>query len=191
MFQNHLYFYLDIPDFAKADPNEVLTASIRLYLYNFDHLKNQSTVITDKYIDLKCRVSTNGIEVLELKNGPETDKNICTDKKMFFNKYELPAMKSKFPSQTGERYIHEPAEFQLTQTLENGTKVIESELKFSDVENVIVKQYDSIDWDGLIINKWIAGTINAIGIKKYQIIIEYNNREAAPLIITKKSNKIN
>jgi len=145
VFQNHLYFYLDIPDFAKADPNEVLTASIRLYLYNFDHLKNQSTVITDKYIDLKCRVSTNGIEVLELKNGSETDKNICTDKKMFFNKYELPAMKSKFPSQTGERYIHEPAEFQLTQTLENGTKVIESELKFSDVENVIVKQYDSID----------------------------------------------
>ena len=191
VLQNHLYFYLDIPDFAKADSNEVLTVSIRLYLYNFDHLKNQSTVITDKYIDLKYRVSTNGIDVLEIKNGPETDKSICTDKKMFFNKYELPAIKSKFPSQTGERYIYEPAEFQLTHTLEDGTIVIESEPKFSDVENVMVKQDDSIDRDGLIINKWIAGTMSAIGIKKYQIIIEYNNREAVPLIITKNSKKIN
>ena len=189
--QNHLYFYLDIPDFAKANPNEVLTASIRLYRKNWASPTNQSTVITDKYIDLKCRVSTNGIEVLEIKNGPETDKSICTDKKMFFNKYELPAMKSKFPSQTGERYIDEPAEFQLTHTLEDGTIVIESEPKYSNVENVIVKQNDSVYRDGLIINKWIAGTINAIGIKKYQIIIEYNNREAVPLIITKKSKKIN
>ena len=191
VLRNHLYFYLDIPDFAKADSNEVLTASIRLYLYNFDHLKNQSTVITDKYIDLKCRVSTNGIEVLEIKNGPETDRSICTDKKMFFNKYELPSMKSKFPSQTGVRYIYEPAEFQLTYTLEDGTIVIESEPKFSDVEYVMVKQDDIVDKDGLIINKWIAGIMNGFGIEKYQIIIEYNNREAVPLIISKKSKKIN
>ena len=189
--QNHLYFYLDIPDFAKANPNEVLTASIRLYRKNWASPTNQSTVITDKYIDLKCRVSTNGIEVLEIKNSPEIDRSICTDKKMFFNKYELPAMKSKFLSQIGERYIHEPAEFQLTHTLEDGTIVIESEPKYSNVENVIVKQNDSVYRDGLIINKWIAGTINAIGIEKYQIIIEYNNREAVPLIITKKSKKIN
>ena len=189
--QNHLYFYLDIPDFAKANPNEVLTASIRLYRKNWASPTNQSTVITDKYIDLKCRVSTNGIEVLEIKNSPEIDRSICTDKKMFFNKYELPAMKSKFLSQIGERYIHEPAEFQLTHTLEDGTIMIESEPKYSNVENVIVKQNDSVYRDGLIINKWIAGTINAIGIKKYQIIIEYNNREAVPLIITKKSKKIN
>ena len=191
MLQQHIYFYVDIPDFAKANPNEVLTASIRLYLYNWEHLDNQSSVITDKYIDLKCRVSTNGIEVLEIKNSPEIDRSICTDKKMFFNKYELPAMKSKFLSQIGERYIHEPAEFQLTHTLEDGTIVIESEPKYSNVENVIVKQNDSVYRDGLIINKWIAGTINAIGIEKYQIIIEYNNREAVPLIITKKSKKIN
>ncbi len=185
VFQRHIYFYVDIPDFAKANSNEVLTASIRLYLYN------QSSVITDKYIDLKCHVTTNGIEVLEIKNGSETDKYICTDKKMFFNKYELPPLISKFPSSTGERYIDEPAEFQLTQTLANGTKVIESKPKFSDIKNVMVKQDDSIDSDGLIINKWIAGTIGANSIKKYHIIIEYNNREAVPLIITKKSNKIN
>ena len=191
VFRNHLYFYLDIPDFAKADSNEVLTVSIRLYRKNWQPPTNQSTVITDKYIDLKYRVSTNGIEVLEIKNGPETEKDICTDKKMFFNKYELPAIKSKFPSQTGERYIDEPAEFQLTHTLEDGTIVIESEPKFSDVENVIVKQDDSIDRDGLIINKWIAGTMNGLGIEKYHIVIEYNNREAVPLIITKKSKKIN
>ena len=191
MFQEHIYFYVDIPDFAKANPNEVLTASIRLYLYNWEHLDNQSSVITDKYIDLKCRVTTNGIEVLEIKNGPGTDKYICTDKKVFFNKYELPSLISKFPSSTGERYIDEPAEFQLTQTLANGTKVIESKPKFSDIKNVMVKQGDSIDSDGLIINKWIAGTIGANSIKKYHIIIEYNNREAVPLIITKKSNKIN
>ena len=191
MLQQHIYFYVDIPDFAKANSNEVLTASIRLYLYNWEHLDNQSSVITDKYIDLKCRVTTNGIEVLEIKNGSETDKYICTDKKMFFNKYELPSLISKFPSSTGERYIDEPAEFQLTQTLENGTKVIESKPKFSDIKNVMVKQGDSIDSDGLIINKWIAGTIGANSIKKYHIIIEYNNREAVPLIITKKSNKIN
>lgn len=191
MFQEHIYFYVDIPDFAKANSNEVLTASIRLYLYNWEHLDNQSSVITDKYIDLKCRVTTNGIEVLEIKNGPGTDKYICTDKKMFFNKYELPSLISKFPSSTGERYIDEPAEFQLTQTLENGTKVIESKPKYSDIKNVMVKRDDSIDSDGLIINKWIAGTIAASGLKKYHIIIEYNNREAVPLIITKKSNKIN
>ncbi|WP_334324048.1 toxin VasX [Gilliamella apicola] len=191
MFQEHIYFYVDIPDFAKANPNEVLTASIRLYLYNWEHLDNQSSVITDKYIDLKCRVTTNGIEVLEIKNGPGTDKYICTDKKVYFNKYELPSLISKFPSSTGERYIDEPAEFQLTQTLANGTKVIESKPKFSDIKNVMVKQGDSIDSDGLIINKWIAGTIGANSIKKYHIIIEYNNREAVPLIITKKSNKIN
>ncbi|MFQ1053612.1 toxin VasX [Gilliamella apicola] len=191
MFQQHIYFYVDIPDFAKANPNEVLTASIRLYLYNWEHLDNQSSVITDKYIDLKCRVTTNGIEVLEIKNGPGTDKYICTDKKVYFNKYELPSLISKFPSSTGERYIDEPAEFQLTQTLANGTKVIESKPKFSDIKNVMVKQGDSIDSDGLIINKWIAGTIGANSIKKYHIIIEYNNREAVPLIITKKSNKIN
>lgn len=191
MFQEHIYFYVDIPDFAKANPNEVLTASIRLYLYNWEHLDNQSSVITDKYIDLKCRVTTNGIEVLEIKNGPGTDKYICTDKKMYFNKYELPSLISKFPSSTGERYIDEPAEFQLTQTLENGTKVIESKPKFSDIKNIMVKQGDSIDSDGLIINKWIAGTIGANSIKKYHIIIEYNNREAVPLVITKKSNKIN
>ncbi|OCF92993.1 hypothetical protein A9G17_07635 [Gilliamella sp. wkB7] len=148
-------------------------------------------MITDKYIDLKCRVTTNGIEVLEIKNGPGTDKYICTDKKMYFNKYELPSLISKFPSSTGERYIDEPAEFQLTQTLENGTKVIESKPKFSDIKNIMVKQGDSIDSDGLIINKWIAGTIGANSIKKYHIIIEYNNREAVPLVITKKSNKIN
>ena len=191
MLQEHIYFYVDIPDFAKANSNEVLTASIRLYLYNWEHLDNQSSVITDKYIDLKCHVTTNGIDVLEIKNGPGTDKYICTDKKMFFNKYELPSLISKFPSSTGERYIEEPAEFQLTQTLENGTKVIESKPKFSDIKNVMVKQGDSIDSDGLIINKWIAGTIGANSIKKYHIIIEYNNREAVPLIITKKSNKIN
>ena len=191
MLQQHIYFYVDIPDFAKANPNEVLTASIRLYLYNWEHLDNQSSVITDKYIDLKCRVTTNGIEVLEIKNGPGTDKYICTDKKMFFNKYELPSLISKFPSSTGERYIDEPAEFQLTQTLANGTKVIESKPKFSDIKNVMVKQDDSIDSDGLIINKWVAGTIGANSIKKYHIVIEYNNREAVPLIITKKSNKIN
>lgn len=191
MLQQHIYFYVDIPDFAKANPNEVLTASIRLYLYNWEHLDNQSSVITDKYIDLKCRVTTNGIEVLEIKNGPGTDKYICTDKKMFFNKYELPSLISKFPSSTGERYIDEPAEFQLMQTLANGTKVIESKPKFSDIKNVMVKQDDSIDSDGLIINKWVAGTIGANSIKKYHIIIEYNNREAVPLIITKKSSKIN
>ena len=191
MFQEHIYFYVDIPDFAKANSNEVLTAFIRLYLYNWEHLDNQSSVITDKYIDLKCRVTTNGIEVLEIKNGPGTDKYICTDKKVYFNKYELPSLISKFPSSTGERYIDEPAEFQLTQTLANGTKVIESKPKFSDIKNVMVKQGDSIDSDGLIINKWIAGTIGANSIKKYHIIIEYNNREAVPLIITKKSNKIN
>lgn len=191
MLQQHIYFYVDIPDFAKANPNEVLTASIRLYLYNWEYLDNQSSVITDKYIDLKCRVTTNGIEVLEIKNGPETDKYICTDKKMYFNKYELPSLISKFPSSTGERYIDEPAEFQLTQTLADGTKVIESKPKFSDIKNIMVKQGDSIDSDGLIINKWIAGTIGANSIKKYHIIIEYNNREAVPLVITKKSNKIN
>lgn len=191
ILQQHIYFYVDIPDFAKANPNEVLTASIRLYLYNWEHLDNQSSVITDKYIDLKCRVTTNGIEVLEIKNGPGTDKYICTDKKVYFNKYELPSLISKFPSSTGERYIDEPAEFQLTQTLENGTKVIESKPKYSDIKNVMVKRDDSIDSDGLIINKWIAGTIAASGLKKYHIIIEYNNREAIPLIITKKSNKIN
>lgn len=191
MLQQHIYFYVDIPDFAKANPNEVLTASIRLYLYNWEHLDNQSSVITDKYIDLKCRVTTNGIEVLEIKNGPGTDKYICTNKKMFFNKYELPSLISKFPSSTGERYIDEPAEFQLMQTLANGTKVIESKPKFSDIKNVMVKQDDSIDSDGLIINKWVAGTIGANSIKKYHIIIEYNNREAVPLIITKKSSKIN
>lgn len=191
IFQRHIYFYVDIPDFAKANPNEALTASIRLYLYNWEHLDNQSSVVTDKYIDLKCRVTTNGIEVLEIKSDPVTDKYICTDKKMFFNKYELPSLISKFPSSIGERYIDEPAEFQLTQTLENGTKVIESKPKYSDIKNVMVKRDDSIDSDGLIINKWIAGTIATSGLKKYHIIIEYNNREAVPLVITKKSNKIN
>ncbi|OCG46178.1 hypothetical protein A9G35_05535 [Gilliamella sp. Choc5-1] len=43
--------------------------------------------------------------------------------------------------------------------------------------------------NGLIINKWIAGTIGVFNIVKYQIIIQYNNREDVPLIVT-KNNKI-
>ena len=69
--------------------------------------------------------------------------------------------------------------------------MIESEPKYSNVENIIVKQNDSVYRDGVIINKWIAGIMNGFSIEKYQIIIEYNNREAVPLIITKKSKKIN
>lgn len=44
--------------------------------------------------------------------------------------------------------------------------------------------------DGLTINIWSAGTMPGCYFQEYQIILQYNNREEIPLIISKKG-KIN
>ncbi|MWN90210.1 hypothetical protein GQ597_05790 [Gilliamella sp. Pra-s65] len=72
--------------------------------------------------------------------------------------------------------IDEPAEFTLTTSANHLT-------------DKTTTNSDEPVQNGLIINKWIAGTISAVNIVKYQIIIQYNNREDVPLIVT-KNNKI-
>ncbi|MFQ0995653.1 hypothetical protein ACGH6Q_11680 [Gilliamella sp. BG2] len=99
-----------------------------------------------------------------------------TDQKAYFDKYDRNIdVLTRRPIPDYSK-IDKPDEFILTTSANHLTDKITTNSN-QPVQN------------GLIINKWIAGTIGVFNIVKYQIIIQYNNREDVPLIVT-KNNKI-
>ena len=172
--RRHVYFYLDIPDFSKYNQNESATALIRIFITHFND-KTAFEPVPERYIDLKCRITTENIEILEVKKyNDNIEKFAKTDKKAYFEKYEReydPITGKPLPD---DNKIIEPAEFTLITSANN----IQTE-KLTNVEEPIK--------NGLIINKWIAGTIGEASIEKYHIMIQYNKYDDVPLIINKKS----
>lgn len=174
LFQRHIYFYLDITDFAKYHQNESATALIRIFINDYPNLKTEPDPIPEKYIDFKYRITSHKIELIAISKNYGDLNLIWTDKAAYFERYDRNRDILGRPMPDYYK-LDEPDEF----TLNQSTAGLTAE-KHND---------DTPLANELIINKWMAGTIGAINIPKYQIIIQYNNREDVPLIITKK-NKI-
>lgn len=174
LFQRHIYFYLDIPDFAKYHQNESATALIRIFINDYPNLKTEPDPIPEKYMDFKYRITSNKIELIAISKNYGDLNLIWTDKAAYFERYDRNRDILGRPMPDNYK-LDEPDEF----TLNQSTAGLTAE-KHND---------DTPLANELIINKWMAGTIGAINIPKYQIIIQYNNREDVPLVITKK-NKI-
>ncbi|MCX8664993.1 MULTISPECIES: toxin VasX [unclassified Gilliamella] len=174
LFQRHIYFYLDIPDFAKYYQNESATALIRIFINDYPNLKTEPDPIPEKYMDFKYRITSHKIELIAISKNYGDLNLIWTDKAAYFERYDRNRDILGRPMPDYYK-LDEPDEFILNQS----TPGLTAE-KHND---------DTPLANELIINKWMAGTIGAINIPKYQIIIQYNNREDVPLVITKK-NKI-
>ncbi|WP_430875768.1 toxin VasX [Gilliamella sp. G0441] len=174
LFQRHIYFYLDIPNFAKYHQNESATALIRIFINDYPNLKTEPDPIPEKYIDFKYRITSNKIELIAISKNYGNLNLIWTDKAAYFERYDRNRDILGRPMPDYYK-LDEPDEF----TLNLSTAGLTAEKQNDDTPLA----------NELIINKWMAGTIGAINIPKYQIIIQYNNREDVPLIITKK-NKI-
>ncbi|OCG46176.1 hypothetical protein A9G35_05525 [Gilliamella sp. Choc5-1] len=175
-FQRHIYFYLDIPDFAKYNQNETAIAMIRLFINDYPNLKSEPDPLPEKYIDLKYRITSQQIALLAISKNYGDLNLIWTDKKAYFDKYDRNiGILTRLPIPDYSK-IDEPDEFTLTTSANHLT-------------DKITTNSDQPVQNGLIINKWIAGTIGVFNIVKYQIIIQYNNREDVPLIVT-QNNKI-
>lgn len=173
VFQRHVYFYLNIPDFSKYNQNESAIAMIRLFINDFSNLKSEPDPLIEKYIDFKYRITPQKIKLLAINTNYGNLNLIWTDKKAYFDKYDREI--DILTGQPKSEYIPiiEPVEFTLN-TLAN------------KITSKAITNAEQPISNGLIINKWIAGTIGAINILKYQIMIQYHNREEVPLIITKK-----
>ncbi|OCG23181.1 hypothetical protein A9G22_06350 [Gilliamella sp. App2-1] len=175
-FQRHIYFYLDIPDFAKYNQSESAIALIRLFINDYPNLKSQPDPQPEKYIDLKYRITSQQITLLAVNANYSDQYLISLDKADYFDKYDRNVgVLTKLPIPDNSK-IDEPDEFTLTTSANHFT----DKTTTNSVEPV---------QNGLIINKWIAGTIGVFNIAKYQIIVQYNNREDVPLIVA-KNNKI-
>ncbi|OCG45995.1 hypothetical protein A9G34_05850 [Gilliamella sp. Choc4-2] len=175
-FQRHIYFYLDIPDFAKYNQNESAIALIRLFINDYPNLKSEPDPLPEKYIDLKYRITSQQITLLAISKNYGNLNLISTDKKAYFDKYDRNiGVLTRLPIPDYSK-IDEPNEFTLTTSANHLT-------------DKTTTNSDEPVQNGLIINKWIAGTIGVFNIVKYQIIVQYNNREDVPLIVT-KNNKI-
>lgn len=74
--QRHIYFYVNIAEFAENNPNESLTAHIRLQ-------PNDS-----KYIDFKYKVTTQGIKLMQIQESSGHNDYIITDINDYANQYE-------------------------------------------------------------------------------------------------------
>lgn len=176
---SHNYFYLNIPKFAQYNSNENLTVYIRF----FNQIKGQE----ETFMDIKYRVTLDkGIELVKI-NDPfsiNSQNYFCTDKKSFFDKYDNPYSEIAIPSRPGYK-IKETAEFFLTQNFPEKNTTLYTTTQ-SEIPYISFTKPNDSDEDGLIIKKWSLGTVGIYGIKKYQIIIQYNNREEIPLVITKK-----
>jgi hypothetical protein len=175
-FQRHIYFYLDIPDFAKYNQSESAIALIRLFINDYPNLKSEPDPQPEKYIDLKYRITSQQITLLAISKSYGNLNLIWTDKQAYFDKYDRNVgVLTKLPIPDNSK-IDEPDEFTLTTSANHLT-------------DKTTTNSDEPVQNGLIINKWIAGTIGVFNIVKYQIIVQYNNREDVPLIVT-KNNKI-
>lgn len=145
--QRHIYFYVNIAEFAENNLNESLSAHIRL------HLKDNI------YTDFKYHVNAQGIKLIQINESPMQDDYLSTDMEDYENKYDQPKTNS-YPTANSTIGKSKSKDFSLQKSPEH-------------------------DFQELMINKWIAGTIGYCRIKKYQIIIQYNHREEVPLIIMK------
>ena len=147
--QRHIYFYVNIAEFAENNSNESLFAHIRL------HLKDNI------YTDFKYHVNAQGIKLIQINESATQDDYLSTDMEDYKNKYDQPK-KNSYPiaNSTIGKPKSKSQDFSLQKSLEH-------------------------DFQILTINKWIAGTLGYYRIKKYQIIIQYNQREEVPLIIMK------
>ena len=174
LFQRHIYFYLDIPNFAKYHQNESATALIRIFINDYPNLKSEPDPISEKYIDFKYHITSHKIELIAISKNYGDLNLIWTDKAAYFERYDrnLDILGRPIPDYYK---LDEPDEFRLNPSMTS--KIVEK----TDNDTPLANE--------LIINKWVAGTIGAINIPKYHIIIQYNNREDVPLVITKK-NKI-
>lgn len=179
--QNHIYFYLNIPQFASFNEKENLTVYIRFFINNFGKK-------TD-YIDVKYQASLdNGVKLNNVNDPLGVNGNkIILDKKQFFELYANAALENKRRSYSqGQMYISEPYEFVFIKTLPDGTKNVLTKITNTDIKHIAYEKPSDLDMDGLTIDIWSAVSKSGYSIHKYQIIIQYNNREEIPLIITKK-----
>lgn len=175
LFQRHIYFYLDIPNFAKYHQNESATALIRIFINDYPNLKSEPDPIPEKFIDFKYHITSHKIELITTSKNYGNLNLVWTDKAAYFERYDRNL--DIFGRPIPDYYkLDEPDEFRLNPSM--ASKIVEK----TDNDTPLANE--------LIINKWVAGTIGAINIPKYHIIIQYNNREDVPLVITKK-NKIN
>lgn len=145
--QRHIYFYVNIAEFAENNPNESLSAHIRLHLND------------NIYTDFKYHVNAQGIKLIQINKSATQDDYLSTDMEDYENKYDQPKNNS-YPNANSTIGKSKSQDFSLQKSPEH-------------------------DFQELMINKWIAGTIGYCRIKKYQIIIQYNHREEVPLIIMK------
>lgn len=76
--QRHIYFYVNIAEFAENNPNESLSAHIRL------HLKDNI------YTDFKYHVDAQGIKLIQINESPMQDDYLSTDMEDYENKYDQP-----------------------------------------------------------------------------------------------------
>ena len=179
--QRHIYFYLNIPKFASLNEKENLTVYIRFFIRNFGK--------DDSYIDVKYQASLDkGIKLNHI-NDPlgVNGYKIILDKKQFFEQYDnLTLENAKMSNLMHPKYIREPSEFLLIKTLPDGTKNVLTQHANDNIPYMIYEKPSDLDMDGLTVDIWSAGSKPGYFINKYQIIIQYNNREEIPLIITKK-----
>ncbi|WP_430875890.1 toxin VasX [Gilliamella sp. G0441] len=145
--QRHIYFYVNIAEFAENNPNESLSAHIRLYLND------------NIYTDFKYHINTQGIKLIQINESSMQDDYLSTDMEDYINKYDQPKT--------------------------NSYPIANSTIGKSKSQDFSLQKSPEHDFQELMINKWIAGTIGYCRIKKYQIIIQYNHREEVPLIIMK------
>lgn len=180
-YQRHIYFYLNIPKFASLNEKENLTVYIRFFIKKFGE--------DDSYIDVKYQASTDkGIKLNHI-NDPlgVNGYKIILDKKQFFEQYDnLTSENAQISNLVHPKHIREPSEFLLIKTLPDGTKNVLTQPPNDNIPYMIYEKPSDLDMDGLTVDIWSAGSKPRYFIKKYQIIIQYNNREEIPLIITKK-----
>ena len=80
--QRHIYFYVNIAEFAENNPNESLSAHIRL------HLKDNI------YTDFKYHVDAQGIKLIQINESSMQDDYLSTDMEDYENKYDQPKTNS-------------------------------------------------------------------------------------------------
>lgn len=83
--QRHIYFYVNIAEFAENNPNESLTAHIRLQ-------PNDS-----KYIEFKYNVTTQGITLMQIQESSGHNDYIITDINDYAKQYEKTDSTRSYP----------------------------------------------------------------------------------------------
>lgn len=80
--QRHIYFYVNIAEFAENNPNESLSAHIRLHLND------------NIYTDFKYHVNAQGVKLIQINENSTQDDYLSTDMEDYENKYDQPKTNS-------------------------------------------------------------------------------------------------